>query len=85
MPEFTLEDLETIAREASGVTDGADLTSETLDAPLRDLGYDSLAVLEIASRIQRDYSLTIPDDVIDAMKTARAILDYVNSSLLTAA
>jgi minimal PKS acyl carrier protein len=85
MATFTLDDLTIIVQECSGMTDGATLDGDTVDRPLRELGYDSLAVLEIASRIQRTYALSIPDEAIDGMKTARAIIDYVNSSLPVAA
>jgi len=88
MATFTLDDLKVIMRESSGVTEGAEgaeLTEDTLDAPLRDLGYDSLAVLEIASRLQRDYRLSIPDEGIEQMKTARTVIDYVNDQLPAAA
>jgi acyl carrier protein len=85
MATFTLDDLKVIVQESSGISDGATLDGSILDQPLRDLGYDSLAVLEIASRIQREYALSIPDEAIDGMKTARAIIDYVNISLPAAA
>ncbi len=85
MAQFTLNDLTAIVHECSGVTDGQTLDDASLDQPLRELGYDSLAVLEIASRIQREFSLSIPDEAIDQMTTARAIIDYVNDSLSVAA
>lgn len=85
MPTFTIDQLKTIFQECSGVPDGATLNGDIVDQELRDLGYDSLAVLEVVSRIQRDYDLSIPDEAIDEMKTARAILDYVNSRLPVAA
>jgi len=82
MAQFTLEDLKVIVRESSGVTDGVSLDGDILDEPLRELGYDSLAVLEIVSQIQRDYRLDIPDEAIDEMKTARSIIDYVNANVV---
>jgi acyl carrier protein len=85
MSTFTLDHLKTIVRECSGVADATALDGDILDQPLRELGYDSLAVLEIASRIQREYGLNIPDEAIDEMRTARSILDYVNDSLPLAA
>jgi act minimal PKS acyl carrier protein len=81
MSTFTLDHLKVIMQECSGVTEGKTLDGDILDQPLRELGYDSLALLEIASRIQRDYSLDVPDEAIDAMKNPRAILAYVNSCL----
>lgn len=78
---FTIEQLKVIVQEASGVTDGVTLDDNIMDEPMPELGYDSLAVLEIASRIQRDYGIDMPDEAIDGMRTPRAIIDYVNGQL----
>jgi act minimal PKS acyl carrier protein len=82
--EFTIENLKVIVREASGVADGVALDADTIDTPLRDIGYDSLAVLEIASRIQRDFHLVVSDEAIEGMKTGRDIIGFVNSQLAAA-
>ncbi len=76
--QLTPQDLKAIADETSGVTDGITFDDTTLDTPLRELGYDSLAVLEIVSAIQRKLKVQVPDEAIEEMRTARAILDYVN-------
>ncbi|MFD0346149.1 acyl carrier protein [Kitasatospora aburaviensis] len=34
-----------------------------------DLGYDSLAVLETVSRIEREYGIRIPEDALSAVRT----------------
>lgn len=81
MSAFTLDELKVVVHEASGVTDGVSLDENTLDETMRELGYDSLAVLEIASKIQRDFGIDMPDEAIEGMQTPRAILDYVNSQL----
>jgi len=81
MSVFTLDELKVVVHEASGVTDGVSLDENTLDETMRELGYDSLAVLEIASKIQRDFGIDMPDEAIEGMQTPRAILDYVNSQL----
>jgi acyl carrier protein len=81
MSMFTLAELKVVVHEASGVTDGVSLDESTLDETMRELGYDSLAVLEIASKLQRDFGIDMPDEAIEGMQTPRAILDYVNSQL----
>jgi acyl carrier protein len=81
MSVFTLDELKVVVHEASGVTDGVSLDESALDETMRELGYDSLAVLEIASKIQRDFGIDMPDEAIEGMQTPRAILDYVNSQL----
>ncbi|TVL88160.1 acyl carrier protein [Streptomyces sp. SAJ15] len=76
---LTLDRLRQIMRATLGsAADALDLDGEILDTPFADLEIDSLAVLEIVTQIQDEYRMRIPDDAVDAMKTPRAVLDYVN-------
>jgi act minimal PKS acyl carrier protein len=76
MTELTLDQLRTIMREL-GVEDGVDLDGEILDASLLDLGYDSLAVLQMATVVGRQTGVTIEDSDVTLMRTPREVLDYV--------
>ncbi|WP_105973317.1 acyl carrier protein [Streptomyces geranii] len=76
---MTFDDLKAVMSRCTGDVD--DLTPDKLDAAFTDIGYDSLAVLEIASQIQREYSLQIPDEAIEGMQSPQAVIDYVNASL----
>jgi act minimal PKS acyl carrier protein len=76
MSELTLDQLRTIMREL-GVEDGVDLDGEILDASLLDLGYDSLAVLQMATVVGRQTGVTIEDSDVTLMRTPREVLDYV--------
>ncbi|MGW2255606.1 acyl carrier protein [Kitasatospora sp. NPDC001660] len=82
MAQFTMEDLLRILRAGAGAderseSDGRDLA----DVPFVDLGYDSLALLELASRVEREYGFTIPDGEVGQKETPRQMIDYVNSRL----
>lgn len=57
------------------------LDADQLEAPFTDLDFDSLAVLEIATRIQQDHGVPFPDEAVERMKTPRHVLDYVNDHL----
>ncbi|MEU7024550.1 acyl carrier protein [Streptomyces sp. NPDC046203] len=81
MAEFTLEDLIRILRAGAGVDEQTDLDGEIADTPLADLGYDSLALLETATRIEREYGLRIPDGGLEHKRTPREIVDYVNARI----
>lgn len=81
---MTFEDLKAIVSRCVGELDEVDLTEADLGTAFTEIGYDSLAVLEIASQIQREYGLQIPDEAIEAMDTPKAVIDYVNSSLAAA-
>ncbi|AGL16617.1 SRPBCC family protein [Actinoplanes sp. N902-109] len=77
MAQFTVDDLRRILREsaAPGETP-TDLDEETLDADFSDLGYDSLALLEMAGLVQREYGVRIPDDAPGFLQTPRAAVAY---------
>ncbi|MEW1584732.1 phosphopantetheine-binding protein [Micromonospora vinacea] len=82
MSQLTLDDLRRILETSSGVVEQTDWTDPaTLDAPFDDLGYDSLALLELAARVQQEYEVRIPDDAVSIMKTPRLAVDYVNQRL----
>lgn len=80
---LTLDDLRRIMRQCAGEDDGVDLDGPIEDVPFEELGYDSLALLEIAGRIQRELGVTMPDESISFMTTPEKALEYVNQRLAT--
>ncbi|CAM3541662.1 acyl carrier protein [Kibdelosporangium persicum] len=86
MPEkFTIEDLKSILRECAGEDEGVDLDSHILDTEFEELGYESLAIFETTSRIEREYGISLGDDALNEASTPRALLDIVNARLLSVA
>ena len=81
MSAFTPEDLKTIMLRTADEDTASDLDGDFLDRPFADLDFDSLAVLEIAARIQQQYHLVISDEASARMTTPRDVLDYVNGQL----
>jgi act minimal PKS acyl carrier protein len=55
-----------------------DLSPAILDVPFADLGYDSLAMLQVTSIIQQRCRVPLPDDVLFDRKTPRDLIEYVN-------
>ena len=84
MPIMTINDLFRIIIECAGEEDGLDVSSALLDTEFSDLGYDSLALMETAARIDLDYGVVIADDRIADLRTPRALLDLVNGALAAA-
>ncbi|MER6084036.1 acyl carrier protein [Streptomyces sp. NPDC001833] len=82
---MTLDDLRRILRECAGFDEGLADDAAALDAAFEDLGYDSLALMESAARIQKEFGVVIPDDEITEVETPRALLGLVNGSLTAAA
>lgn len=76
--DVTIDDLTRILREGAGADDAVDLSGEILDADFEDLGYDSLAMLETAARIGREFGIAIDDDIVTAAHTPRKLLQVVN-------
>ncbi|MFF4802803.1 acyl carrier protein [Streptomyces sp. NPDC001351] len=85
MSPFTLADLKRILLEGAGADDGVDLDGEILDMEFVDLGYESLALLETSSRIEREYDISLDESAMADVTTPRALIDLVNSHLAAAA
>lgn len=78
MNTFTLDELRELMRASAGVDEAADIEGDISDVPFTDMDYDSLAVLELASRIEREWRIVVPDEVIMELKTPAEVLGYVN-------
>lgn len=78
-----LPDLTRLLRESAGEEEGVDLDGDVLDTDFVELGYDSLALLQVIGRIQREYGVEIPDDAAADAETPRALLAVVNAALPT--
>ncbi|APU14262.1 MULTISPECIES: acyl carrier protein [Actinoalloteichus] len=81
MSRFTLEELREIMRTSAGVDEGVDLDSDIGDLEFDELGYDSLAVLEFASIVQRRYGVPIPDDIVTESGTPSKAVHFINTQI----
>ncbi|MEU0203935.1 MULTISPECIES: acyl carrier protein [unclassified Streptomyces] len=84
-PEFTLDDLRRILTEGAGADESVDLDGDILDVPFESLGYESLALLETGSRIEREYGINLDEEALAVVNTPRALLSSVNAQLRAAA
>ncbi|WP_460532588.1 phosphopantetheine-binding protein [Flindersiella endophytica] len=76
--------MQRIMEKAAGAPETVDWEApDTLQTPFSDIGYDSLALLEFASRVQGEYHVPIPDGVVEVMRTPGNALDYINQHLET--
>ncbi|MEV6989591.1 acyl carrier protein [Streptomyces sp. NPDC093228] len=82
--EFTLDDLKRILREGAGADEGVDLDGAITDTDFESLGYESLAMLETGSRIEREFRVTLDDDTLTEARTPRALIEAVNALLVPA-
>jgi len=82
MSEFTMDDLRRVMQEAAG--ENRHLEGDVLDQPFTELGYDSLALLEAAARVERSFGVQIGDDDIADVGTPRDFIQLVNDRLASA-
>jgi act minimal PKS acyl carrier protein len=81
MDRFTLEDLIAVLKESAGEDEEVDWSGEVIDLTFEDLGYDSLALFNTVSKIERDLGIRLPDDVVSHAGTPRALLREVNETV----
>ena len=60
--------------ESVGLEEDADLAGDDSETPLVELGYDSLALLHVAGRIEAEFGLLLPDDAITEEATLGTLL-----------
>lgn len=84
MTELSLPLLADMLRKAAGEGEGeaADLSGDIIDVPFADIGYDSLALLELAGMVEREFSISLSDDTVAEATTPRLFLDVVNTAVL---
>lgn len=76
--QFALSDLIRIIRECAGEDDTVDLTGEIGDVTFVDLGYDSLAILEAAGAVTRQYGVELAEDDVAGASTPAEFVAVVN-------
>ncbi|MFF8405625.1 acyl carrier protein [Streptomyces sp. NPDC014846] len=79
--KFTLEDLKRILREGAGTDEGVDLDGDILDTDFEELGYESLALLETGGRIEREYGISLDDDIFTDNRTPGSLVVAINGYL----
>ncbi|GAB1644469.1 acyl carrier protein [Krasilnikovia sp. MM14-A1259] len=82
MNTITMEDLRRILISCAGESD--DLSGDIIDREFEELGYDSLALMETAARIEQEYGVRIPDEHLVELHTPRAVLEAVKGALVNA-
>ncbi|MBF6466965.1 acyl carrier protein [Nocardia beijingensis] len=82
---MTITELRRILVDCAGGEDLAELDGDISAVEFEELGYDSLALIETAARIQRDFGVTIPEEQLVEVKTPQELVDIVNTQLQGAA
>lgn len=74
---FSIDDLIGIMCHAAGTPEGVDLNGDILDTEFEALGFDSLALMETASRIEREHGIELDETIYS---TPRAFLEAVHAA-----
>jgi act minimal PKS acyl carrier protein len=82
MNPINLDDLRELMSECAGVDEDVDLAGDIAEVEFTELGYDSLALLELASQVQRRYQVPIPDEAVSEMVTPGRAVVFINQQLL---
>ncbi|MFE3323220.1 acyl carrier protein [Streptomyces sp. NPDC059176] len=81
---FTIDDVRRILRQCAGENGVGVLDGDILDSTFSSLGYDSLALLETLSVIEREFGVELPDDLFASVKTPRSLIGVVQERLARA-
>ncbi|MCC2280453.1 acyl carrier protein [Streptomyces sp. ET3-23] len=78
---FDIDSLKVILREGAGMDETVGFDGDILDSDFEALGYESLAMLETASRIEREYGISLDEEAFVTARTPRALIALVNDHL----
>jgi act minimal PKS acyl carrier protein len=79
MTGLTLDELLTIIKQAGGAWNPVDAGTDIADVPYTELGYDSLALLEVLTRIERRLQVKISEETVIDTATPGETLASVNA------
>lgn len=68
---------EILAEQLDVDIDSIELSSNLAD----DLGADSLDAIDIVMTIEDEYSIEVPDEAVEAMKTVEDIVNYIETNI----
>jgi minimal PKS acyl carrier protein len=78
---MSIDDLRGILITCAGGDDTEAPHSDISDISFEDLGYDSLALIETATRLKLEHGVVIPDEQIIEVRTPKELLDLVNERI----
>lgn len=83
MAIFTLANLVGYIRRAAGEDGVLELSDHNAETTFAELGYDSLAMMELTSLVERELGVSLPEEKTDKESTPQGFVDLVNESLPT--
>ena len=81
MATFTQADLVGYMRRAAGEDEAIGLDGHIAETTFADLGYDSLAVMEIVSLVEQELGVRLPEEAMAEAETPEQFVQLVNELL----
>ncbi|MFJ5549843.1 acyl carrier protein [Streptomyces sp. NPDC093225] len=85
MEHFGPDELFAMLRSCAGADEGLDgleeSAGEVLDVPFLELGYDSLAILQLTGEVEARYGITLDEEGVDEAETPRRYVGLVGRAL----
>lgn len=78
--DITVDELRRILIANAGEPEVAVPAADFADTSFEDLGYESLALIESAAAIEREYGVVIPEDSVFLARTPRELAAAVRSA-----
>jgi minimal PKS acyl carrier protein len=76
---LTIDDLRRIFEAVAGADESVDLDGDIIDVEFAELGYDSIAVLEVVGHIRRQYGISLDEDDLAEANTPRGLLALLHA------
>lgn len=80
LPSMSIAELRDILVKCGG-GDAEALPGDIAEVPFEELGYDSLALIETAATLKRDYGVLIADDQLTELDTPAELLALINERI----
>ncbi|MBT2206897.1 MULTISPECIES: phosphopantetheine-binding protein [Actinomadura] len=78
MATFTLADLVGYIRQAAGEDEDFDLDGDIGEITFANLGYDSIAMVEVVVSVERELGISLPGEGTDKDSTPTKFVEVVN-------
>jgi act minimal PKS acyl carrier protein len=78
--DITVEEIRRILIADAGAPDTEVADGDFADTTFEDLGYESLALLEAAATIEREYRVLVPEETVFAARTPRELSVLLRSA-----
>lgn len=79
---MTIDDLRGILVACAGGDEASGVSGDISDISFEDLGYDSLALMETAAKLELEYGVIISDDEISELSTPGELLGVINDQIV---